>query len=221
MPQVLKAEVRDRILASALRAFARAGYAATTMGDIARDAGMAVANLYRYYPSKEQLFEAAVPAELVSRFDTLLERSVHAHAHLAGVAQPRDENAGRELLDFWIQHRLVVVVLLGRSAGSVHEQFGQRFVARLTQLSLAEIERAHPGVLVPPEARRVLEQIFENTRHMIGAILEACEDDAAIRRAVAAFRSYQVAGLEAFARWLVAGARPPDGGRPKPSPRRR
>jgi AcrR family transcriptional regulator len=206
MPQVLKAEVRERILGAALAAFARGGYAATTMVDIARDAGVAVANVYRYYPSKEELFEAAVPPELVQRFDELLENSVRAHAHLAGVARPADEAAGRELLDFWIQHRLVVVVLLGRSRGSIHAEFGQRFVARLTSLSITEIRAAHPGVVIPREAKLVLEQIFENTRRMIGAILESCEEEREIRRSVAAFRSYQVAGLGAFARWLVADA---------------
>jgi AcrR family transcriptional regulator len=206
MPQVQKPEVRERILGAALAAFARGGYAATTMQDIARDAGVAVANVYRYYASKEELFEAAVPLALVQRFDELLEKSVRAHAHLAGAARPTDEAAGRELLDFWIQHRLVVVILLDRCRGSTHAEFGQRFVSRLTSLSLAEIRAAHPGIAVPREARLVLEQIFENTRRMIGAILESCQEEREIRRSVAAFRSYQVAGLAAFSRWLAADA---------------
>lgn len=205
MPQVLKPEVRERILGAALAAFARGGYATTTMQDIASGAGVAVANLYRYYPSKEELFEAAVPRALVRRFDELLEKSVRAHAHLAGAARPVDEAAGRELLDFWIQHRWVVVILLGRSGGSIHAEFGQRFVSRLTSLSLAEMRAANPGVVVPREAKLVLEQIFDNTRRMVGTILEACKDEREIRRAVAAFRSYQVAGLAAFSRWLPAG----------------
>jgi len=204
MPQVLKAEVRERILVAALAAFARSGFAATTMNDIARGASMAVANLYRYYSSKDELFEAAVPAVLVARFEQLLERSVHAHARLAGLARPADEAAAAELLDFWIEQRLVVVILLDRAQGSVHENFGQRFVERLVALSIAEIRSAHPGVVVHREARLVLQQIFENTRRMIGVLLESCENERAIRRAVASFRSYQVAGLAAFARGLAA-----------------
>ena len=70
--------------------------------------------------------------------------------------------------------------------------------------SIAEIRIAHPGVVVHRPARLVLTQIFENTRRMIAAILESSPDEAAIRRAVAAFRSYQVGGLSAFARWLCA-----------------
>jgi AcrR family transcriptional regulator len=203
MPQVLKPEVRERIALAALGAFASRGYAATTMSSIAAEAGVAVANLYRYYPNKEELFEAVVPSALVARFERLLERSVRAHAHLAGMARAADDGAARELLEFWIEQRRVVVLLLTRSAGTPHDGFAQRFVERLTNLALAEIRAAHPGVGVPREARLVLSQIFDNTRRMIAAILDGSDDEREIRRSVAAFRAYQVAGLAAFAGWLV------------------
>jgi AcrR family transcriptional regulator len=208
MPQVLKPDVRERILAAALGAFASRGYAATTMGAIAGEAGVAVANLYRYYPSKEELFEAVVPSATVARFESLLERSVRAHAHLAGMARTGDESAARELLEFWIEQRPVVVLLLTRSAGTPHDGFAQRFVERLVNLALAEIRAANPGVGVAREARLVLWQIFDNTRRMIAAILESSEDEREIRRGVAAFRAYQVAGLAAFARWVVSDGAP-------------
>ena len=205
MPQVLKAEVRERILGAALAQFAKSGYAAATMSDIARGAGMAVANLYRYYPSKEELFEAAVPRPVVARFDELLERSVHAHATLMGLSRAgEDTSAAAELLEFWIEQRLVVVVLLDRAQGSAHEAFARRFVERLVTLSLAEIDRMSPGVAVPPEARLVLEQIFENTRRLLGVVLESYAEAVAIRRALSAFRTYQVAGIAALARELAA-----------------
>lgn len=204
MPQVLKPEVRERILGAALALFARRGVAGTTMHDIARGAGMAVANLYRYYASKEELFDAAVPRETVTRFEQLLERSVRAHAHLAGLPRPRDEAAAGALLEFWIEQRLVVIILLDRAQGSVHEAFAQRFVERLVTLSIAEMRMAYPGIVVHREARLVLSQIFDNTRRMIAVLLESCPDGAAIRRAVAEFRSYQVAGLAALARGLAA-----------------
>lgn len=209
MPQVLKPEVRDRILNAAVVAFATKGYAAATMNDIARSAGVAVANLYRYYANKEELFAAAVPEPLVERFEALLDASVRAHAHKAGLARRADEAAARELLEFWIEHRHAVVILLARADGSIHQSFAERFVARLVTRSLAEIRAAHPGVAVTREARLVLQNIFENTRRMLAAILVSYEDAAAIRRAIAGFRSYQVAGLAAFAEWLVHGTRAP------------
>ena len=208
MPQVLKPEVRERILRAALAAFARGGFAAATMSEIARDAGMAVANLYRYYPGKEELFAAVIPDQTVARFERLLERSVRAHARLAGLAPSGDDAGAAELLSFWIEQRLVVVILLDRAGGSRHEGFAQRFVERLVALSVAEIRAAHPGVVVQRETRLVLTQIFENTRRMIAVLLETYSDERAIRRAVAAFRSYQLAGLAGFSRAVVTdGAR--------------
>lgn len=52
MPQVKKAEVREAILAAAFAAFSHKGYSATTMTEIARQAGTTVANLYVYFDSK-------------------------------------------------------------------------------------------------------------------------------------------------------------------------
>jgi AcrR family transcriptional regulator len=205
MPQVLKEEVRERILGAALASFARHGYAGTTMGALAQQAGMAVANLYRYYPSKDELFEAAVPAELVERFERLLEKSVAAHAQLAGLSRTGEE-AGKELLDFWIAHRLVVVILLDRASGTPHEGFAVRFVERLVALTLAQVRSLHPGIVVSKEARLVLSQVFENTRRMISTLLERCEGEAAIRRAVAAFRSYQMGGLVALMEWMAVAS---------------
>jgi len=50
--QVKKNGMREAILESAFHLFSRKGYTATTMADIARGAGMTVANLYVYFDSK-------------------------------------------------------------------------------------------------------------------------------------------------------------------------
>jgi AcrR family transcriptional regulator len=52
VPQVKKAEIREAILAAAFSAFSSKGYSATTMTEIARQAGTTVANLYVYFDSK-------------------------------------------------------------------------------------------------------------------------------------------------------------------------
>jgi AcrR family transcriptional regulator len=51
---------RQEILAAALRVFAAKGYAAATNSEIAREAGVTAAALYYYFPSKADLFRAAV-----------------------------------------------------------------------------------------------------------------------------------------------------------------
>ncbi|MFB7916088.1 TetR/AcrR family transcriptional regulator [Streptomyces sp. NPDC056061] len=56
------ARTRGLLLDSARRRFAHDGYAATTVRDIADDAGVNVALINRYFQSKEGLFEACLKA---------------------------------------------------------------------------------------------------------------------------------------------------------------
>lgn len=53
-------ERRDHIIAVAAEAFAQEGYGATSMSSIAAQLGGSKATLYKYFPSKEALFEAVM-----------------------------------------------------------------------------------------------------------------------------------------------------------------
>lgn len=54
------AQTRQAILAAAIARFGRDGYRATSVADIARDAGVGGTVAYAYFPNKEALFLAAV-----------------------------------------------------------------------------------------------------------------------------------------------------------------
>lgn len=204
MPQVLKDEVRERILAASLETFAAQGYERATVGAIAERAGLGAASLYRYYPSKGALFDAVVTPALARRFEELLDRRVSALARQTLRAEAGDDLGG-EMLAFWLENRLAVVILLDRAAGTPYERFGERFVEQLTRHTLAEVRAAHPGVKIGAEARFVLTRIFEHTRRMLAAVLEQHPDAASVREAVRAFWAYQIAGLRGFSDWLARG----------------
>ena len=51
-----KRAMRDRILEAARQRFARSGFRGTNVPDIAREAGISVGLIYRYFASKEELF---------------------------------------------------------------------------------------------------------------------------------------------------------------------
>ncbi len=203
MPQVLKPEVRERITSAALEVFATQGYVGATMAGIAERAGLGAASLYRYYPSKAELFDAVVTPELATRFESLLESRLRSLAHLAGGAPARDEGAASLLLDFWVEHRLAVVILLDRAAGTDYAHYGERFVELLTKGLISQFRAAHPGVRISAPTRFTIERIFEGTRRTLAAILAAHDDERALREAVAAFWAYQLPGLAGLAAWLV------------------
>jgi len=60
-------ERRAAILAAAERAFVRLGFHATSMQNVAEEAGMSAGNLYRYFPSKEAIVEAICSADETDR----------------------------------------------------------------------------------------------------------------------------------------------------------
>jgi len=203
MPQVLKPEVRARILNAGLEVFAAQGYLGATMNAIAEQAGLGAASLYRYFPSKAELFEAAITPELATRFERLLEQRVRALAEQSATTPFKpNRNYGAELLEFWLEHRLAVVVLLDRAQGSAYEHYGERFVALLLKSTTERIRNSGPNVQITAPARLVLTRIFESTRTTLASILAHSDNPRALREAIEAFWSYQIPGLHGFARWV-------------------
>ncbi len=202
MPQVLKEEVRARILDAARATFAAKGFPAASMADIASAAELGTASLYRYFASKEELFDAAIPASLARELDALLGRRVSG----LGASLERSKNdAGEEILRFWCTHRLAAVVLLDRAVGTPHESFAGKFVDRLLALSVEQLRAAYPGARIDTTTRFVLRRIFEGTRTTLAAILEAHEDEDTMREAIEVFWSYQLAGLRAISQRVGRG----------------
>jgi AcrR family transcriptional regulator len=74
-----KSQRRDQIMVAAKEVFARKGFHATTIADIAKGAGLAYGSVYWYFESKDELFHALMAAE---------ESALHSHvgAALAGLA---------------------------------------------------------------------------------------------------------------------------------------
>ena len=70
---------RAAILKAARCVFARQGYAATVVEDIATQAGIAKGTLYLYFPSKEEIFLGAL-ADDARRLETLTRERVAAAA---------------------------------------------------------------------------------------------------------------------------------------------
>ncbi|MEW6545362.1 MAG: TetR/AcrR family transcriptional regulator [Bacillota bacterium] len=99
-------EKETMILDAAERVFAARGYAATTVKDVAQEAGVATGTVYLYFPSKEELFLALIDRgtravlegivqarqgrpDVVAKLAASLEgavRSFSAHRDLARVA---------------------------------------------------------------------------------------------------------------------------------------
>ncbi len=195
MAQVLKEEVARQIQRAALRVFAQRGYRAASMADIAREAGISTGNVYRYFATKEVLFDDVVPRSLQTAFLTLLK------ARVLQTDQPGFADAAQALTEFSLTHRLELVIMLGRAEGTPHEGLAEKVRALLEAMALA-----HFGVDAPKGALAfTLREIYA---HFVATMVNALaqhQDPRALRAAVEMYTHYHWAGLRA----LFAGG--PDG----------
>jgi len=68
-----KQDTAEIILTAAVNRFSEYGYNKTTMAEIAEDAGMSAANIYRYYKSKEEIAAACAKSCMSEKADVLKE----------------------------------------------------------------------------------------------------------------------------------------------------
>ena len=95
MPKVTleyKELVRTRILESAHRVFSQKGYREATMDEIAEGLGLSKPALYRYYPSKEELFR-----EIFRLFNQATSRALRESFKIGGL----DGETFFALIDKW------------------------------------------------------------------------------------------------------------------------
>ena len=77
MPRVSAAheqEIRDRILAAALRVFSEKGYHNATIADVVRESGLSVGAIYTYFTGKDELIRLSCDQIATRGLDQLAER---------------------------------------------------------------------------------------------------------------------------------------------------
>ncbi len=114
----LHARTRADILEAAGRAFARSGFDATTMHEIAAEAGYTTASLYTYFPSKQAIFEAML---------------VGFHEELLGTfEEPVPERLSFEQkLELLLHRQLVAVERRGDTVGVFFHRSPQRIAMEM------------------------------------------------------------------------------------------
>jgi AcrR family transcriptional regulator len=131
--QILKDEIKNKIIEAAVKEFALRGYENASMRNIARTAGISVSNTYHYYHSKEQLFSSLVEpvyAQVKTIFKITLEQSADG-----GLGENQIKVfVGRvvpTLLGMDNRRRCLVLILAEKSAGTKYAGTKKEMVALL------------------------------------------------------------------------------------------
>ena len=148
--QVLKEDIRDRVLAVAKQQFGQKGYSKTSMREIAGLAGIGLGNIYNYFANKDELF-----CEVVRPVLYALEAMLQEHHGIRGedVMMMRSEKYLKSCIDEYVslmeKHRPLMEILLFRAQGSSLEHFRENYTDRSTELVKAwftSMQRKHPEI---------------------------------------------------------------------------
>jgi AcrR family transcriptional regulator len=133
-----KSKRREEIMAAAKKVFARNGFHATTISDIAKEAGLAYGSVYWYFDSKDELFHALMSAE----GDAL---RTHIAAALAASGQRSEKNweplrvTVQAVLEFFEADKAVTKLLL-RDASALGDQF-EKHLGSIYERFIDDIEK--------------------------------------------------------------------------------
>jgi len=149
------ARVRQDILESAARAFARGGFHGTTMEDIAAEAGFAVGSLYNYFRGKDEIYS--------SLLDTIAEEfeRVYDMPQISSLAfLQRLEWIMRRHLELVEQRREFFVMFLHQhgslewaATGGQNNPLRQRYIRVVDRLQQLIEQGVAEGALRPLDAR--------------------------------------------------------------------
>ena len=157
---------RSQILDAALKRFAHRGYGATSVRDIAEEAGLSKGNVYHHFPDKEAIFRAL----LDQYFQAMSLPEFPFNRALATGTFPENlEELGRAARDTVRDYRDYVALIYvdvvefeGTHIQKFYGGLGQRYAALFTGGGLQEIRsRLRPGVS-PVSALLMTSRIFFN-----------------------------------------------------------
>ena len=148
--QVLKEDIRGRILTVARHRFEQKGYSKTSMREIAELAEIGVGNIYNYFTNKDELF-----CEVVRPVLCALEAMLQGHHGIRGedIMTMKSEKYLKACIDEYVslidKHRPLMEILLFRAQGSSLEYFRESYTDRSTELVkawFASMQQKYPEI---------------------------------------------------------------------------
>jgi len=127
MAQVLKDEIREKILVAALDEFFDRGYKLAAMRNIAANAQIPTGLIYSYYKNKADLFDAILRPVLYDWERVLTAGGEAGHKHLNTEIYGLSKAETDCLLNLF-DHRKEFIILIDKSSGTKYDCEKERFV---------------------------------------------------------------------------------------------
>jgi AcrR family transcriptional regulator len=132
-------ERREQLLQVARKVFARGGYQTVTMDDVARQAGVTKPILYDHFPSKRDLYQGLLEADLAA-----LEERIQSALESSPGNRERIRGSFQAYFDFVDEEGEGFRLLMKEAVGAEEEfrdligRFRERVLARVTEVMIRE-----------------------------------------------------------------------------------
>ncbi|MBC2860104.1 TetR/AcrR family transcriptional regulator [Stappia sp. 28M-7] len=141
-PRRRRKEARPgEIIDAGLQEFAENGFAATRLEDVAKRAGVVKGTIYRYFSSKEELFEAALASRITPFFDDvagLVAAYPGSSEELVRTALPRIYKA---LFEDGLHVLMRIIITEGGRFPAIAELYHRRVISRGQEVIAALVRR--------------------------------------------------------------------------------
>ncbi len=139
--QVLKDEIRNKILQIAEIKFLEFGYINTSTRDIAKLVSISVSNLYKYFKNKEDIFETIV-SDYYINYKIGLSKFVN-HSDTQDSVLDAGTNISSSLYHSIVSNKNCFILLMDKSQGTKYEHFFFEVVEILTNHILQSAKAIH------------------------------------------------------------------------------
>ena len=146
--QYLKEEIRNRIISAALNEFMKRGYQDSSMRVIAKNAGVAIGNVYRYFKNKDELFNFIMDP-VYTRFTSLVFNLYRAQDQVLEMRLIAKDITDK-IMEIYGNHGIELLILMDKSKGSKYENIKDDLVRlvndRLSNELIPRLEKN--GILI-------------------------------------------------------------------------
>ena len=165
------------------------------MQAVARRAGLSPGNLYRYYPDKKALYDAAFPPESLDELSIVLERKIAGWQGLSLAVEPDSDGVQarfrKELIELLASKPEHWIVLLRNGAGEAFADrlvvFFERWLGSLRAESCLDSDR-----------RKTVRLMYRGVVNLMASALGEHVENDTLRAALEDCMDYHMAGLAAI-----------------------
>lgn len=199
--QVLKDEIRDRIIRAAVKEFLQNGFSEASMRKIAKKARISVSNLYNYYQNKEELFYSVtdpVHLHIDNLFKHLIEYESEEDFSNEKFVIQLTEHAATAIGELIKKYRNQFLLIMDQSSGTKYENYKRMIISaiedhfkehvRFTNRKKKDLRRS--TFIMHLIATNLIEGFLEISRHY--------ENDEWVDYNINALLKYHIQGISQF-----------------------